>query len=110
MKTILVSVCASVRTNKSRKTHANRATEVAFHLFCYNLAYRPSILISLRLAESSEHTDSESISFFFLLLKDSKAVKTTLGPVCACERQRFLSLCQSPEKKIQPFEITSSKK
>ncbi len=64
MKTILVSVCASVRPNKSREIIQNRAAEVNFYIFRYNFAWRPSILISKTLAESSEHADSESISFF----------------------------------------------
>jgi hypothetical protein len=86
MKTILVSVCASVRPNKSRKIIQNRAAEANYYVFHYNFACRPSILILKRLAESSEHADSESISFFeFLLLK-------------------------GVEKKIRPFEKTSSKK
>jgi hypothetical protein len=62
MKTIPVSVCASVRPNKSHQTHSNRAKEVAFHVFRSNFACRPSILILKILAESSEHADSESIS------------------------------------------------
>ncbi len=41
MKTILVSVCASVCPNESRQTHSNRAKEVAFNVFHYNC--RPSI-------------------------------------------------------------------
>jgi hypothetical protein len=100
MKTIPLSVCASVRPNMSHQTHSNRAKEVAFHVFRYNFACGPSILILKRLAESSEHADSKSILFFFKfsLLKDSKAVKTTLGPVCVCERQPFLTVRQSPEK------------
>jgi hypothetical protein len=61
MKTILVSVCVSVCLNKSRQTHSKRAKEVAFHVFCYNFACRPSILVLKRLAESSEHAASESI-------------------------------------------------
>jgi hypothetical protein len=64
MKKILVSVCASIRSNKSRQTHSNRAKEVAFHVFRYNFACRPLILILKRLAESSEHADSESILSF----------------------------------------------
>ncbi len=50
------------------------------------------------------------ICFECSLLKASKAVKTTFRPVCVCERQPFLPVRQSPEKKIQPFEITSTKK
>jgi hypothetical protein len=33
----------------------------------------------------------------FSLLKASKTVKTTAGPVCVCERQPFLPVRQSPE-------------
>jgi hypothetical protein len=97
-----VSVCASVHPNKSRQTHSKRVKEVAFYVFRYKFASRPSILILSRLAESSEHADSKTISFFFefSLLKDSQAVKTTFGPVCVCERQPFLPVRKSPEKKF----------
>ncbi len=105
----MVSVCASVRPNMSREIIKNRAAEANFYVFCYNFGCRPPIWILKRLAESSEHADSESI-FKFSLLKDSKAVKTTFGPVCLCESQPFLPVRQSPEKKLRPFEITSSKK
>jgi hypothetical protein len=83
MKTILVSVCASEGPNKSREIIHNRAAEANFY-FRYNFTCRPSIFISKRLAESSEHADSESILFFFefLLLKASKAVKITFRPMC----------------------------
>jgi hypothetical protein len=64
MKTIQVSVCVSVRPNKSRKIIQNRAAEANFYVFRYNFACRPSILILKRLAESSEHAEYESISFF----------------------------------------------
>ncbi len=64
MKTIFVSVCVSVRPNKARQTIQNRAVEATFRVFRYNFACRPSILILKRLAESSEHADSESIYFF----------------------------------------------
>ncbi len=67
-----------------------------------------------RLAESSEHADSESISFvlnvFFecSLLKASKAVKTTFGPVCVEDSRSYPSA--RVQKKNLAFEITSSKK
>jgi hypothetical protein len=38
-----------------------------------------------------------------------KAVKTTFGPVCVCETAVLTCLPESG-KKIQPFEITSSKR
>jgi hypothetical protein len=111
MKTILVSVCASIHLNKSRKIIPNRVAEANFYVFRYNFASRPSILILKRLAESSEHADSEAIYFFFefLLLKASKAVKTTFRPVCVCVRDSLSYLSARVQKKIQPFEITSSK-
>jgi hypothetical protein len=59
-----MSMCASIRLNKSHEIIQNRAAEVNFHAFRYNFACRPSILILERLAESSEHADSESILFF----------------------------------------------
>jgi hypothetical protein len=40
------------------------------------------------------------VYFKFSLLKASKAVKTTFGPVCVCERQPFLPVRQSLEKKF----------
>ncbi len=101
MKTIFVSVCVSVHPNKARQTIQNRAVEATFHVFRYNFACRPSILISKKLAEFSENADSESISFFWIFAsKASKAVKTTFGPVCMCERQPFLPVLQSLEKKF----------
>jgi hypothetical protein len=102
---ILVSVCASVHPNKSRQTHSNRVKEVAFHIFRYNYAYRPSILILKRLAESSEHADSESISFFFKfsLLKNSKAVKKMIKILCydmirTAWLSESTSLCKTSEQ------------
>ncbi len=38
MKTILVSVFASIRQNKSCQNHSNRAQEVEFDVFHYNFA------------------------------------------------------------------------
>jgi hypothetical protein len=64
MKTILVSVCESVRPNKPRKIIQNRAEEENFYVFRCNFACRPSILTSKRLAESSEHADSNLFIFF----------------------------------------------
>jgi hypothetical protein len=65
----MVSVCASVRPNTSRKIIQNRAAEANYYVFHYNFACRPSILILKRLAEPSEHADSESIIFFEFLLQ-----------------------------------------
>jgi hypothetical protein len=63
MKTIIVSVCASVCPNTAREMIQNRVAEANFYIFRYNFACRPPISILKRLAESSEHADSESISF-----------------------------------------------
>jgi hypothetical protein len=87
MKTILVSVCVSIRPNNDCQTFQNRAVEETFHVFRYNFACRPSILILKRLAESSEHSDSESISFFLKLCL--KVDITTVGPVPVCMRHPF---------------------
>jgi hypothetical protein len=51
METILVSVCASVGPNKSREIIQNGVVEANFHVFRYNFACRPSILILKILAE-----------------------------------------------------------
>jgi hypothetical protein len=61
MKTIIVSVCTSVRPNTAREMIQNRAAEENFYVFGYNFACRPPIWILKRLAESSEHADSKSI-------------------------------------------------
>jgi hypothetical protein len=95
-----VFVC--VRPPEQGPPNSFKQSEVAFHVFRYNFACRPLIWILKKLAESSEHADSESISVFFKfsLLKASKSVKTTFGPVGVCERQPFLPVRQSPEKKF----------
>jgi hypothetical protein len=59
----MVSVCASVRPNTAREMIQNRAAETNFYIFRYNFACRPPIWILKKLAESSEHADSESILF-----------------------------------------------
>jgi hypothetical protein len=108
-----VSVCASVRPNKSRQTHSNRAKEVAFHVFCYNFACRPFDFNFEKTGRILRACDSESISFFsnFCFYRLQKQLKLLLGLcVCVCERQPFLPVRQSPEKKIWSFEVTSSKK
>jgi hypothetical protein len=59
-----MSVCSSVCPNKSREIIQNRMAEANFYVFRYNFAYMPLILISKRLAESSEHAGSESTLCF----------------------------------------------
>ncbi len=107
MKTILVSVCASARRNKSCKIIQNRAVEANFYVFCYNFACRPSILILKRLAESSNHADSESIFFSsnFCFEKLQKLLNLLLGLcVCVCVRETaVLTRPLESRKKIWPF-------
>jgi hypothetical protein len=43
MLVIFLSVSASIRQNKSRKTNSNRANKMEFQVFRYNLGCRPSI-------------------------------------------------------------------
>ncbi len=101
MKTILVSLCASDRPNKSRQTHSNRAKEVAFNIFAITLP------VGLWYFRKDWNNPKDMLIpnlfrfFEFSLLKDSQPVKLLLGLcVCLCERQRFLPIRQSPEKKF----------
>ncbi len=63
MKTILVSVCASVCPNFARKTIQHRAEEAISTFF----SITSPVLVGVRLglAESSEQADSEYILVFF---------------------------------------------
>ncbi len=60
------------------------------------------------MAESSEHAEYEFYYFGFWI-KDSQAVKTTGGPVCAWDTVVFTPLPES-RRKVWPLVITSSQK
>jgi hypothetical protein len=103
MKTILVSVCASI-TLTSPVKYSKQSGRGEFLCFSQIFACRPSSLISKRLAESSEHADSESISFFsnFRFLRIQKQLKLLLG-LCVCVRDSRSYLSARVQKKISAF-------
>jgi hypothetical protein len=53
----------SARTRPAKYVIQNKVAEAKFYVFRYNFACRPLIWILKRVAESSEHADSESILF-----------------------------------------------
>jgi hypothetical protein len=79
---ILVSVCASIRPNKSHKIIQNRVAEANFYVFRYNFACRPSINFEKDWQNPQNMLILNLFSFSQIsLLKASKAVKTTFRPV-----------------------------
>ncbi len=109
MRTIMVSVCASVRPNTPREMIQNRAARRIFTFF----AITSPVGLRFEFWKDWLNPQSMLIPIYFIcfecsLLKASKAVKTTFRPVCV----RGAVLIRPPEsrKKIRPFEITSSKK